>query len=346
MDDINYTTEHQKGQHLNSEERHEIEVRRKDGWSIYKIAKHLKRPYNTIKNEIKRGTVSLYNGQVERYKADEGQKVYLEHRQESRRKYRCLVVSKFLQYVQNHFKEDHWSLDACAGKAIQSGDFSRSETVCTRTLYRYVDLGMLPIKNMDLPEKLLRNTKQHHVRKNRKSLGKSIEERPESIDTREEFGHWEIDSVLGKRDENEPAVVVLTERKFRYSLWIKVKNHKAEAVDEAMETLLSEYGENYSEVFKSITGDNGSEFANLSDLEKKGIGVYFTHPYSSYEKGCVECHNRMLRRFIPKGKSIDDYTADEIMMFADIINGLPRKQLRYQTPDELFEAELDRIFAA
>ena len=62
MDITNYTTEHRKGQHLLSEERHEIEVRLKDGWSIYRIAKHLGRPYNTIKNEIKRGTVSLYNG--------------------------------------------------------------------------------------------------------------------------------------------------------------------------------------------------------------------------------------------------------------------------------------------
>ena len=61
-----------------SEERHEIEVRRKDGWSIYRIAKQLRWPYNTVKNEIRRGTVSLYNGKVQRYKADEGKQVYLE----------------------------------------------------------------------------------------------------------------------------------------------------------------------------------------------------------------------------------------------------------------------------
>ena len=62
MDNTNYTTEHRKVQHLLSEERHEIEVRLKDGRSIYRIAKHLERPYNTIKNEVKRGMVSLYNG--------------------------------------------------------------------------------------------------------------------------------------------------------------------------------------------------------------------------------------------------------------------------------------------
>ena len=114
MDNTNYTTEHRKGQHLSSEERHEIEVRLKDGWSICRIAKHLGRPYNTIKNEIKRGTVSLYHGKVQRYKADEGERIYLEHRQNCRRKLQCLEKSSFLQYVVEHFQgDDHWSLDAC-----------------------------------------------------------------------------------------------------------------------------------------------------------------------------------------------------------------------------------------
>ena len=73
--------------------------------------------------------------------------------------------------------------------------------------------------------------------------------------------------------------------------------------------------------------------------------MYFTHLYSSWEKGTNECLNRMLRRFIPKGKSISDYAADEICFFADCINGLPRKILGYSTPEELFEAERDRIYS-
>ena len=88
--DQNYTTEHHKGQHLLAEERHEIEVRLKDGWSIYRIAKHLNRPYNTIKNEIARGTVYLYNGKVARYKAKAGEQQYKENRRNSRRQYKRL----------------------------------------------------------------------------------------------------------------------------------------------------------------------------------------------------------------------------------------------------------------
>ena len=131
MDNTHYTAEHRKGQHLISEERHEIEVRLKDGWSVYRIAKHLGRSYNTIKNEIRRGTVSLYHGKVQRYKADEGRKVYSEHRQNCRKQYRCLASVRFLQYVVGHFRgEDKWSLDACVGAALKSGKFRRSETVC------------------------------------------------------------------------------------------------------------------------------------------------------------------------------------------------------------------------
>ena len=347
MDNTNNTIEHRKWQHLTSEERHLIEVRlNKDKCSIYRIAKELNRPYNTIKKEIQRGTVLMYNGKVKRYKADVGHAEYLRHREESRRKYKCLEVSHFIQYVIKHFKEDEWSLDACVGRSIVDGTFSRSEIVCTKTLYNYVDLGLLPLTNMDLPEKLRRNTKRHKDRVNKKILGKSIEERPIGIGLREEFGHWEIDSVLGKQSSDEPAVISLTERKHRFSFWLKVGNHSAEALDEAIETVISTFGNKYREVFKSITADNGSEFANLSRLEQKGIGIYFTHPYTSWEKGTVECHNRMLRRFIAKGKSIDDYTADEIMIFADVINALPRKILAYHTPEELFDAELNMIYAA
>ena len=99
-------------------------------------------------------------------------------------------------------------------------------------------------------------------------------------------------------------------------------------------------------MFLSITGDNGSEFARLSKLESDGIKVYFAHPYSSWEKGTNECHNRMFRRFIPKGKSMRDYKTNDTLFMADLINGLPRKILGYRTPDELFEKQLDEIYAA
>ena len=230
---------------------------------------------------------------------------------------------RFLQYVVEHFKsEDKWSLDASYGKALESGRFRREEMVCTKTLYNYVDLGLLPIKNIDLPEKLRRNTKTKKARENKKNLGRSIEERPEIVSFRTEFGHWEIDTVIGKKDEGEPCVLTLTERMTRMCIWVKARNHTAEAINEALQKVMSYFAEQKDQVFKTITGDNGSEFAGLSLIEDGKLKVYFTIRILLRE-GHNECHNRMLRRFIPKGKSISDYSADEICFFATASTACP-----------------------
>ena len=229
---------------------------------------------------------------------DTGKEVYLEHRKNSRRHINSLEVVDFLKYVEKKFYEEGWSLDACVGYAKTNNLYADKQMVCTKTLYNYVDLGLLNIKNIDLPEKLKRNIKRNRTRENKRNLGNSIELRPDNVDTREKFGHWEIDSVIGKKAEGESQVMTIVERKHRQSIWLKIRDHSAEAIDEALFELIEQFGDKYNEVFKSITGDNGSEFANLSQVEAKGISVYFTHPYSSYEKGTNEYHNKMLRRFI------------------------------------------------
>ena len=117
------------------------EVRLKDGWSNYKTATHLKHSYNTIKNEIERGTVLLYNGKVKRYKTDIFKEVYLEQRQNSRKSYRCLETSGFLQYVVKMLKEKDWSLD---GHALENNLFSRDKTVCTKNFTIMLTLDYCP----------------------------------------------------------------------------------------------------------------------------------------------------------------------------------------------------------
>ena len=105
-------------------------------------------------------------------------------------------------------------------------------------------------------------------------------------------------------------------------------------------------GEHFSQVFKSITSDNGSEFSDLATLEvETDTRIYFTHPYSSFEKGTNERHNGLIRRFIPKGKRINDYSPYDIAFIEEWMNTLPRRILGYKTPEELFEKQLDVIYA-
>lgn len=345
MAQVQYTTnEHKKGAHLTYEERVIIQTRIKDGWSANRIAKEISCAPNTVRNEIKRGTVMLYDGKVERYKAAEGQAVYERNREGCRRHYERLEKSPFIAYVEKHFRDDGWSLDACAGRAVASGAFVRSDTLCTKTLYNYVSLGLIGIKSIDLPERVSRRRHHKHDRENKKILGRSIEERDPSVGTRDEFGHWECDLVIGKKS-GDKAILTLLERKSRESINMTIGSKEAAAVMYAFTILRKTYSEHFYEVFKTITTDNGSEFSRLSELEDiADTFVYFAHPYTSCEKGSVENHNRLIRRFIPKGKRIDDYTAQQISDIETWCNSLPRRILNYRNPDEVFEDELDRIY--
>ncbi|MBQ2183521.1 MAG: IS30 family transposase, partial [Lachnospiraceae bacterium] len=187
---------------------------------------------------------------------------------------------------------------------------------------------------------------RHNFRKNKRVFGTSVEKRPESFASREICGHWEIDTVIGHKNKHESVVLTLVEKMTDYYLAIKIPSKTSEAVIAALEVLKEEYGEEYfNEVFKSITADNGSEFEGLSTLEEYGVKVYFAHPYSSWERPQNERHNRIFRRYIPKGVSIEKYTAEQILCFADDMNALPRRILGYATPEELFDAFLDQVYS-
>ena len=347
MDYPNHITSHEKGKHLTYEDYAVIELRLKDGWKPNAIAKkEVNCSANTVRNIIKKGMTPLYNGKIFRFKAKTAWKVYQENRCRSCRTYEALEKRPFLQYVAKHFQEDKWSLDACVGRALEEGRYDRSEMLCTKTLYNYVDLGLLHIKNIDLPQKLSRNTKIHKDEENKRVLGRSIEERPDEVDTRGEFGHWETDLVIGQKSGKDDVLLTLLERKTRDFSIIRLPDKSADSVLSAFQKIRSELGDYFIKVFRSITTDNGSEFSRMAELEA-GIGtkVYFTHPYTSCEKGSIENHNGLIRRFIPKGKQIADYSEDDILAVELWANNLPRKILGYKTPDEAFEAEMNTIYA-
>ena len=127
---------------------------------------------------------------------------------------------------------------------------------------------------------------------------------------------------------------------------IRIPGKTSEAVNTAMERLHEEFGEKFSQVFKTITVDNGAEFADFAQIEKYGTKVYFAHPYTSWERAQNERHNGLLRRYVPKGISIENFSDEDILWAADALNSLPRKNPGYCTPEELFEAFLDIVCAA
>ena len=130
----------------------------------------------------------------------------------------------------------------------------------------------------------MRSTKKKRSRKNKKVLGKSIEDRPTYVDDRTEFGHWEIDTVLGSRTKGN-AFLTLTERKTRREHIFRIDQKSVNGVDKAIQKIKETYGTMFSIVFKTITSDNGSEFSELTEtIDCEHVDVYYTHPYTACER--------------------------------------------------------------
>ena len=193
---------------------------------------------------------------------------------------------------------------------------------------------------------VLRLPKSHKNRENKRKYGQSISFRPEMAALRIEEGHWEGDTVVGKRAGKEAVILSLLEKKTQTYLALRIPSKTSGAVMGAMNSLHNEYADHFAEVFKTITVDNGSEFADFAQVETWGSQVYFAHPYTSWERPQNERHNGLFRAFVPKGVSIEQYSDEDILTAADELNGRPRRKLGYRTPEELFEAFLDSVFAA
>ena len=351
MDCQNYITEEQerkRGQHLQREDRGAIQRLKRLGYSNRAVAREIGCAPTTVGNELNRGTPPRQSnkGRAPGYSAKCGHAVYSANRTRCQKLHKLNCCGAFAAWVDKQVREHHWSLDACVGYAKLHGLFKESELVCTRTLYNELWAGRLTLTLFEMPEVLKRKRHKGKNRQNKRILGNSIELRPEIAAKREEEGHWEGDTVVGLRSGKESVVLTLIEKKTENYLAIRIPSKTSGAVMAAMKVLREEYGDRFGQVFKTITVDNGSEFSGFVEVEQWDAKVYFAHPYTSWERPQNERHNGLFRQYVPKGVSIEKFSDEEILVFADELNGRPRRKLAYRTPEELFEAFLDKVYAA
>lgn len=246
---------------------------------LREIARRTGRNVSTISREKKRGTVQqidTFRKPYTKYYPDVGARVYEENRENCGSHSTAMAAWEFIQFAEDKILVDKWSPDAVVGYAKRYNKFEYVPN--TKTLYNWIDEGKSTVINMDLALKLRRSTEKAKSAENKKVLGTSIEERPESIETREEFGHWEIDTVLGHKSKDD-ALLTLVERKTRMEIIRRIPSKDASAVNVALRGVFSVYPK-LQDAFKSITSDNGSEFSELAEQGKESqIDVYFTHPY-------------------------------------------------------------------
>jgi len=165
----------------------------------------------------------------------------------------------------------------------------------------------------------------------------SIDKRPEIVNSRQRLGDWELDTVVGKGQQQ--AILTLTERKSRLALIRKVDQRTAQAVKDAILVLLQPL----MAQTHTLTSDNGKEFALHQQIaEQLQAAFFFAHPYSAWERGANENMNGLLRQYFPKNQSLETVTDDQITFAMNRLNNRPRKTLAFRTPFEVF-SELSSV---
>lgn len=298
------------------------------------IAKVLNRSHTTLSREVRRNTkpAHLYIPSTAQYYAD--------IRLRKQRSQARLKSPLIYDYAQEKLKLK-WSPETIAGRLpLEYPDLS----IHHESIYRYIYfIGA----NLHL-WKYLTHQRPHRMKKGGrrvKPCGKipdaiSIEQRPEEVKQREIAGHWETDNVIGKASD-KTAISTTVERVTRFTLLARLKNRTAKEKQDALTSRLLFFPDR---VRRTLTTDNGSENANhhqISNMLK--MAMYFCHAYASWEKGTVENMNGRIRRYIPKGKSIDLLSDAEIAAVEYQLNNTPRKCLGFLTPDEAMALESGKL---
>jgi transposase, IS30 family len=309
--------------HLTLVDRCTIQEGREKGLSLSSIGKLLGVSKSSISREIKRNSNSYgdYNG----LGADTYAQCRLTNALDCKRKLNGNLEEIVIQKL-----GERWSPEQISGRLRLEG----KDYVCHETIYRWI------YKNLDSDylKETLRRFKTRRRRKNKRQnryikimYRKSIGKRPKNVKLRKDIGHWERDLLEGQRGSG--AVLAMVERKSRYSLLRKVKTKFSEKMNQTTAEVINE---NKKIKFKTMTNDNGPEFANPDKLEEKiKIPVYFTHPHCPWERGSVENLNGLLRQYLPKKTPFNDLNQKSLSAIQQALNFRPRKNLKYKTPHEV-----------
>lgn len=300
----------------------------KEKRTVQEIADALHVHNSTIYRERKRGlTVQRTTDLIDRevYCPETAQRKYEEHLQGKGPDLKIGNDHALAEYIEDKIIREKCSPAAALAKIEEEGK-TFSTTISEWTVYSYIDKGIFRrLTNKSLPMRGKKKQTYRKVRAARPPKGDSIEERPKGIETREELGNWEMDTVVSAKGSAR-RLLVLTERKTRMEIIMLMENGKAESVVSALDAIERRMGpETFRRVFASITVDNGSEFQDCEGMQRGGrTHIYYCHPYSAYERGTNENINRMIRRWFPKGTNFSKLTEAEVTAVERWINSYPR----------------------
>lgn len=309
--------------HLSQNERYQIYALLRAGHTQTNIASILGRHKSTISRELKLGT-GLCN-----YRPKQACALAAKRAKSSRN---ASQIAPWVLNMASYMLNLQWSPVQIAGKLPIS-----HETLYLRIYADQAHKGQL-YKNLRCQKKRRKRYGKGHERRGQIVGRRSIEQRPAHIESRSQIGHWEADTVIGVN--HKQAIVTLVERKSGYAVIAKVQNKTAKLVSKAIVKLL----EPFKAKVKTLTYDNGKEFAKHAWIDKKLSSTgYFARPYCSWQRGSNENFNGLLRQYVPKKRLMSTVTDEEITMIQNRLNHRPRKRLGFKTPYEVFHQSLNRV---
>lgn len=309
--------------HFTIEERISIKHLLSKGVSIRQIAKELNRSPSSVSREIKRNS-----HEPSRISGDTYTVTKAEIYKKSRASKAHNIVQfplEVIQIIEQRIKET-WSPEQIAAFYKYQG------FPCYKTIYKWINEGIIINGN----KKLLRRKGKGgwYETRGKFNKGKSIRKRDKRIYKRGDYGHWELDTVVsGRKTKSKACFITLVERKSRFYKAIKSPSRHADVVARLIIDYLKHFP---SELVKTITTDNGTEFANWQTIEKElNCEVYFCDTFCAWQKGSNENSNGLLREFFPKGYNLSRYNQAYIDKKVNLINNRPRKCNNWISPSKL-----------
>lgn len=312
--------------HLTIDEREVILKMQAQQTSMQDIGDRLGRSKGTISRELSRNVSSTRD-----YKPHLAQRYYEKRRQASKSPYRLEEDAWLQKYVRQKLSA-YWSPEQIGGRLRKDYGVNISPVTIYSWIYRDA-AAVGELRNfLRQSHKKRRKRRAGEDRRDQMPDRRMIDQRPKVANQRRRIGDWEGDTVEGRKGSGLIATHV--DRKSRYTVAVKVADKSAQTVTQATLTAMKKLP---PEKIRTMTFDNGKEFAGFKDLER-GLGMrsYFAHPYHSWERGTNENTNGLLRQFFPKGMDFSTVLKTDVDRALKLLNNRPRKCLNYRTPTEVF----------
>ena len=315
--------------HLTLEEREVIAHMHRAGKMQTQIADRLGRSKSTISRELRRNRSR--NGYWT---------VAAQRKAQRRRSERPWTAKMQRPEVRRYVVERlrwRWSPDQTAGRSRSDFPDDRRRQVSPPTIYAWIRGEQAHGKQWQRYLRRLGRKRPEWEKRGRLRASASIEGRPAVVDRRRRFGDWEGDTIVGANRRG--GAVTLVERKSGYLLLGKVPNLQAATVRQAA---VSRYATTPAVLRKTLTLDNGKEFAEHEQLEvEAALKIYFAKPYSAWQRGTNENTNGLVRQFFPKGTDLANIPEHQFTKVQQLLNDRPRKRLGYRSPNEVLASRLE-----